>query len=111
MQDRLGVVLMVLVEDPQTVTFRQIVAEAASQLSTTKDSMNIISASSRGNFLPRTLDHQPKRAQIHVQTESAANSWIAPAPFGVKMRVFCLPYAGGVSENLYSRWVSSASSK
>ena len=29
--------------------------------------------------------------------------WIAPAPAPVRMRLFCLPYAGGVSENVYAR--------
>jgi hypothetical protein len=29
--------------------------------------------------------------------------WISPTPFSVKLRLFCLPYAGGVSENVFAR--------
>ena len=29
--------------------------------------------------------------------------WISPSPVTVKLRLFCLPYAGGVSENVYAR--------
>ena len=29
--------------------------------------------------------------------------WISTAPITIKMRLFCLPYAGGVSENVYGR--------
>ncbi len=29
--------------------------------------------------------------------------WISPTPVSVKMRLFCLPYAGGVSENVFAR--------
>ena len=31
------------------------------------------------------------------------SQWISPAPVSVKMRLFCLPYAGGISENVFSR--------
>lgn len=31
-------------------------------------------------------------------------SWIARAPITIKMRLFCLPYAGGVSENIFGRY-------
>lgn len=31
------------------------------------------------------------------------NSWIAPSPTVTKLRLFCLPYAGGVSENVFAR--------
>ena len=30
--------------------------------------------------------------------------WISPSPVTVKQRIFCLPYAGGVSENIYARY-------
>ncbi len=29
--------------------------------------------------------------------------WISPTPVSIKMRLFCLPYAGGVSENVFAR--------
>lgn len=38
----------------------------------------------------------------------AANwvQWIARAPISIKMRLFCLPYAGGVSENVFGRYAA-----
>lgn len=30
--------------------------------------------------------------------------WISPAPITIKLRLFCLPYAGGVSENVFGRY-------
>ena len=41
------------------------------------------------------------RAVAHADPTWAR--WVAPAPFTVKMRLFCLPYAGGVSENVFAR--------
>lgn len=35
--------------------------------------------------------------------QAARSAWIAPAPASVRMRLFCLPYAGGVSENVFAR--------
>ncbi len=32
------------------------------------------------------------------------STWIAPSPVSVKLRLFCLPYAGGVSENVFARY-------
>ena len=32
------------------------------------------------------------------------STWIAPSPVSVRMRLFCLPYAGGVSENVFARY-------
>ena len=32
--------------------------------------------------------------------------WISPAPITIKMRLFCLPYAGGVSENVFGRYAN-----
>lgn len=29
---------------------------------------------------------------------------ISPSPIRIKLRIFCLPWAGGVSENLFSHW-------
>ena len=98
---------MVLIEDPQTVTLQQIVAEAAGQLATTNSSAIRSKASPSSMFLSATSNALPKQAQLRLQREPAATSWVAPAPFSVKMRVFCLPYAGGVSENVYGRCVSS----
>lgn len=30
-------------------------------------------------------------------------SWLVPFPVSVQMRLFCLPYAGGVSENVFAK--------
>lgn len=96
--------LMVLVEDPQAATIRSIVAEASAQLA------------ARGP--PSTAASQPggkQAAAAHVAATAAPATvqqarqapagplWIAPAPVSVKMRLFCLPYAGGVSENVFAR--------
>jgi len=35
-----------------------------------------------------------------------ASPWISSAPITIKMRLFCLPYAGGVSENVFGRFGS-----
>ena len=46
------------------------------------------------------------RAVAHADPTWAR--WVAPAPFTIKMRLFCLPYAGGVSENVFARCALSA---
>ena len=33
------------------------------------------------------------------------SEWISPTPISIKMRLFCLPYAGGVSENIFAKYV------
>ena len=38
-----------------------------------------------------------------VATAASGSLWIAPCPVSVKLRLFCLPYAGGVSENVFAR--------
>lgn len=38
-----------------------------------------------------------------LATAAAAARWVAPAPSSIRMRLFCLPYAGGVSENVFGR--------
>lgn len=39
-----------------------------------------------------------------AQARSVADGlWIARAPITIKMRLFCLPYAGGVSNNVFGR--------
>ncbi|CAL8466746.1 g6282 [Coccomyxa elongata] len=80
LQDRLGVTLTVLIEDPEGATIRKLVAEAmASGMAGGADGA-ARSAMSRGSL------------------------WISPSPVSVKLRLFCLPYAGGISENVFARW-------
>ncbi len=38
-----------------------------------------------------------------AQGNEQASLWISPTPITIKMRIFCLPYAGGVSANVFSR--------
>lgn len=90
MQEQLGVDLTVLVEDPQAATLQQILAEAMYQLAQLETVGNHPLV--EGLF----QNKQPHTAPSHP-------SWISPAPFSVKMRIFCLPYAGGVSENVFAR--------
>ena len=52
---------------------------------------------------------QPAEQGAPAQAFSAGSLWISPAPSVVRMRLFCLPYAGGVSENVFSRHDSLSS--
>ena len=38
-----------------------------------------------------------------VAGAGSGSLWIAPCPVSIKLRLFCLPYAGGVSENVFCR--------
>lgn len=80
MQEELGLELASLIEDPQNTSVRVIAAEAFAKLAS-------------GAAGPAAA----------AETRSV---WISPAPVTVKLRLFCLPYAGGISENVYSRYVS-----
>ena len=80
-QDRLGLALVTLIEDPEGATIQRLVAEA-------------VQASAAGAAGPRGGSQR-------------GSLWIAPAPVSVKLRLFCLPYAGGVSENVFGRSVEA----
>ena len=75
-QERLGITLTLLLEDPEGATVSRLAAEAAG------------AAPSNSGTLA---------------APASGSLWIAPAPATVRMRLFCLPYAGGVSENVYAR--------
>lgn len=45
---------------------------------------------------------RPRRQKQQQQETSILN--ISPCPILVKMRIFCLPWAGGLSENLFAHW-------
>ncbi len=81
-QDRLGLALVTLIEDPEGATIQRLVAEA-------------LQASAAG-------------APRH-KGGARGSLWVAPAPVSVKLRLFCLPYAGGVSENVFGRLVARVS--
>jgi hypothetical protein len=88
-QDLLGVELMGLIDDPQAATIHQLANEAAALQPQHQD------------MLPQST--QSSSATLRLTGTSGGPSWIAPAPVAIKMRIFCLPYAGGVSENIFSR--------
>ena len=85
-QERLGVQLTTLLEDPEGATVRRLAREAHAAL---RDHNNA------GGSAPGSGTGAGRQA--------ARSAWIAPAPSLVRMRLFCLPYAGGVSENVYAR--------
>ena len=78
-QERLGLELTSLIEDPQSASVRMIATEAHAI---------VASGTAVGPSLP----------------SESWSTWIAPSPVSVKLRLFCLPYAGGVSENVFARY-------
>ena len=86
MQEHFGVAVDCLAEQPAAATVRRIAAEVAAA-----------AAGVVGSAAPSAAAPQAAQGSL----------WIAPAPSLVKMRLFCLPYAGGVSENVFARWALS----
>lgn len=76
-QERLGLELTILIEDPEHATVQRIVAEALAK-----------SHSGEGQ----------KGSALALRS-----TWISPSPVSIKLRIFCMPYAGGVSENVFAR--------
>lgn len=99
-QEATGLELMTLIEDPQGATVAAIAQEAAAAAAAVAPAPV---AAQQGLAQPQ---HQ---AMVAVQrrpaqaAQAAGHLWISPAPFAIKMRVYCLPYAGGMSENVYAR--------
>lgn len=85
LQDRIGVEISTLLEDPANATAQRIARDARQQL-LSRASKPGAGAAAGGSI-----------AMAH------AASWIARAPVQIKLRLFCLPYAGGVSENVFGR--------
>ena len=107
LQAALGIELLVLVEEPEAATVRSIAEEAAKQLAGRRTLDSSAGLKERSNE-SAGADSPPYVHQAVVVTQSphqaaGAPSWIAPAPVAIKMRIFCLPYAGGVSENVFGR--------
>jgi hypothetical protein len=114
-QDQLGVELMVLVEDPQTANIRRIVAEAIPQLAAAHAA--VVAAGQQQPVAVHVSAYAGSAAHAAVgaaagwqmqqqqcqQAAAAGPPWVSPAPVSVKVRIFCLPYAGGVSENVFAR--------
>lgn len=104
LQEGLGVDLALLAEDPQGATITSIVEEAASKIgSSSVNSANGALVLASG----RTGNGTSANGGGLIAAEPAAPAgplWISPTPVTVKLRLFCLPWAGGVSENLFARW-------
>ena len=79
-QELTGLELSALIEDPEHASVEVIAAEAL-----------VRSATSASG------------SRAAARAEPTWARWVAPAPFTMKMRLFCLPYAGGVSENVFAR--------
>lgn len=83
LQERLGVELVSLIEDRDTATVDRLVEEAAA-------------SAQPGSFL-------------RTDAESiVASPWFSRSPVSVRLRLFCLPYAGGVSENVFAKYGRSS---
>ena len=116
-QDQLGVELMVLVEDPQTATIRRIVAEATPQLAAAHAAavaagqqqpvavhVSAYAGSAANAAVGAAPGWQVQQQQQRQQAAAVTGPlWVSPAPVSVKMRIFCLPYAGDVSEKVFAR--------
>lgn len=95
LQEALGVQLALLAEDPQGATVTSIVDEALPKL------QSMASSAQQGNTSIVSLSGLPS----NISTQQPVGPlWISPTPVSVKMRLFCLPWAGGISENLFARW-------
>ena len=82
LQERLGVELTALVEDPERATIQNLVKEALA---------------GQGSHAVATA------AGAIPIVESFTSPWISRSPVSIKLLLFCLPYAGGVSENVFAR--------
>ena len=78
-QEHFDVELMSLIENPAQATLELLAEEVYKNL--------IAKSNSKNNY------------RINEQM----SIWISPTPVTIKMRIFCLPYAGGVSANVFSR--------
>ena len=104
---------MVLVEDPQAATIRRIVEEAAAQLSAAArlaatagpahSTAVHITAYAGASGAAGAAAAAAGAVARHEVLKQAGPVWVSPAPVSIKMRLFCLPYAGGVSENVFAR--------
>ena len=105
-QEVTGLELMVLIEDPEGATVAAIVAEAAAALATAPAPAAAPSGSSSSAGASSSPPPQQQAVVVQRRVLAAAAAgplWVSPAPVSVKMRIFCLPYAGGVSENVFAR--------
>ena len=97
-----GVELLSLIEDPQGATLRQITREATAALQ--QQQLAAGPGPAPGAAAPAPAGGQAAAVVRRAPRQLVGPLWVSPAPVSVKMRLFCLPYAGGVSENVYARW-------
>ena len=74
MQEHYGVTATALVDDPDGVTIERLASEI------------VASGRTRDEHVP-----------------SMTNTWISPSPVSIRLRLYCFPYAGGISEIVYAR--------
>lgn len=110
LNESLGVELTSLTDDPQGATISSIVEEAVALLAQT-----VNEPSANANGMPQQALLHQEQSRVHNSVSVLGNQslldsnsghtmpWISPAPVTVKMRLFCIPYAGGVSENVFGR--------
>lgn len=63
------------------------------------------SVESLAKEVSRLLERQGRQGTADSSTHFGRSyaEWICRAPITIKMRLYCLPYAGGVSENVFGR--------
>ena len=94
-QDQLGVNILSGIEDMQGATLRSMTTEAVLQVRSVQQQIQINRQIKANQYETPITDLQPTNRRVPP--------WISPAPISVKMRLFCIPYAGGVSENVFAR--------
>lgn len=112
LQDALGIDLALLAEDPQGATINSIVEEATSRIAAspiTTTSRSSGNTTTTTNGVGNAMVGTSTTALVSLQSQQqqhqpAPKQWISPTPVTIKMRLFCLPWAGGMSENLFARW-------
>ena len=83
-QDRLGVEVTSLISEASTATITSLAGEAHAQLAHEEPGSRGVATAAKDR-------------------NAGAELWVARAPVTIKLRLFCLPYAGGVSENVFGR--------
>lgn len=80
MQEIWAIELTILIDDPARATIKHLTTEIYAALNLHDSTQENVTAIQR-------------------------SEWISPTPISIKMRLFCLPYAGGVSENIFAKFV------
>lgn len=87
-QDTFGLELVLLIEDPEAATLEKIVHEIQQQ---TRNAQHVSPV------------EQSLQTIVGKEIGALQAVWISRSPISIKLRIFCLPYAGGVSENVFVR--------